>query len=222
MQQPSGSSGIIATYRGTLFPQSLLKNISFRRAIPASSSIVDNIDEPIPPGWEIKYTADRKKYYVDHNTKTTQWERPDMPLPPGWEQRQDCNGKVYYMDHNTRTTTWQRPTPESIRTYNAWQSQHFRVMQQCQQRFLVANSPVCPTISDGLENLSIADLNHPPAASSGPIFPSTSNQVKQDGLLINPSRSFTSSKSSNSIQTSGKLSFGINVSYFFYFLLSIF
>uniref|UniRef100_A0A6Q2Z295 E3 ubiquitin-protein ligase n=1 Tax=Esox lucius TaxID=8010 RepID=A0A6Q2Z295_ESOLU len=75
-------------------------------------------------------------YYVDHNTKTTTWERP---LPPGWEKRVDQRGRFYYVDHNTRTTTWQRPTAESVRNYEQWQSQRSQLqgaMHQFSQRFL--------------------------------------------------------------------------------------
>uniref|UniRef100_A0A8B9F4J8 E3 ubiquitin-protein ligase n=1 Tax=Amazona collaria TaxID=241587 RepID=A0A8B9F4J8_9PSIT len=77
-------------------------------------------------------------YYVDHNTRTTTWERP-QPLPPGWERRVDDRGRVYYVDHNTRTTTWQRPTMESVRNFEQWQSQRNQLqgaMQQFNQRYL--------------------------------------------------------------------------------------
>ena len=37
---------------------------------------------PLPPGWEEKRTPDGKPYYVDHNTKTTHWERPVAPAAP--------------------------------------------------------------------------------------------------------------------------------------------
>jgi len=33
-------------------------------------------EPPLPPGWEAKTAADGRVYYVDHNTKTTHWERP--------------------------------------------------------------------------------------------------------------------------------------------------
>ena len=36
---------------------------------------------PLPPGWEEKKTPDGKPYYVDHNTKTTHWERPSAAPP---------------------------------------------------------------------------------------------------------------------------------------------
>uniref|UniRef100_A0A4W3J613 E3 ubiquitin-protein ligase n=1 Tax=Callorhinchus milii TaxID=7868 RepID=A0A4W3J613_CALMI len=88
-------------------------------------------------------------YYVDHNTKTTTWERP---LPPGWEKRVDQRGRFYYVDHNTRTTTWQRPTAESVRNFEQWQSQRNQLqgaMQHFNQRFLYQSSGI-PTDSDAL------------------------------------------------------------------------
>lgn len=92
-------------------------------------------EEQLPQGWEVRYDQFNRKYYVDHNTRSTTWERP-QPLPPGWEMRRDNRGRVYYVDHNTRTTTWQRPTAESVRNYQHWQSTQAQAMQQCQQRFL--------------------------------------------------------------------------------------
>uniref|UniRef100_A0A8C0E0H7 E3 ubiquitin-protein ligase n=1 Tax=Balaenoptera musculus TaxID=9771 RepID=A0A8C0E0H7_BALMU len=99
--------------------------------------------ETLPSG----YVGQRKilmvrTYYVDHNTRTTTWERP-QPLPPGWERRVDDRGRVYYVDHNTRTTTWQRPTMESVRNFEQWQSQRNQLqgaMQQFNQRYLYSAS----------------------------------------------------------------------------------
>uniref|UniRef100_A0A8C7SM70 E3 ubiquitin-protein ligase n=1 Tax=Oncorhynchus mykiss TaxID=8022 RepID=A0A8C7SM70_ONCMY len=94
--------------------------------------------DPLPPGWEQRKDPHGRTYYVDHNTKTTTWERP-QPLPPGWERRVDDRGRIYYVDHNTRTTTWQRPTMESVRNFEAWQSQRSQLqgaMHQFNQRYL--------------------------------------------------------------------------------------
>uniref|UniRef100_A0A8C6PQZ2 E3 ubiquitin-protein ligase n=1 Tax=Nothobranchius furzeri TaxID=105023 RepID=A0A8C6PQZ2_NOTFU len=101
--------------------------------------------------WEQRVLPHGRVYYVDHNTKTTTWERP---LPPGWEKRVDQRGRFYYVDHNTRTTTWQRPTAESVRNYQQWQSQRSQLqgaMHQFSQRFLyqpsgapVENDPLGP------------------------------------------------------------------------------
>ena len=38
--------------------------------------------EPLPPGWEMRIDGHGRPYYVDHNTRTTTWERP-TPLPAG-------------------------------------------------------------------------------------------------------------------------------------------
>lgn len=41
-------------------------------------------EENLPEGWELRYDAYGRKYYVDHTTKSTTWERPStMPLPSG-------------------------------------------------------------------------------------------------------------------------------------------
>ncbi|KAM9308410.1 NEDD4-like E3 ubiquitin-protein ligase WWP1 [Gastrophryne carolinensis] len=98
--------------------------------------------DPLPSGWEQRKDPHGRTYYVDHNTRTTTWERP-QPLPPGWERRVDDRGRVYYVDHNTRTTTWQRPTMESVRNFEQWQSQRNQLqgaMQQFNQRYLYSAS----------------------------------------------------------------------------------
>lgn len=49
-------------------------------------------DEPLPAGWEIRFDQFGRRYYVDHNTRSTYWEKP-TPLPPGWEIRRDPRGR---------------------------------------------------------------------------------------------------------------------------------
>jgi hypothetical protein len=69
-----------------------------------------------------------------------------------WERRVDDRGRIYYVDHNTRTTTWQRPTMESVRNFEAWQSQRSQLqgaMHQFNQRYLYSvgtSSSSCPQI----------------------------------------------------------------------------
>ncbi|MXQ92285.1 hypothetical protein E5288_WYG014964 [Bos mutus] len=102
----------------------------------------DGCVEPVRQQWEQRKDPHGRTYYVDHNTRTTTWERP-QPLPPGWERRVDDRGRVYYVDHNTRTTTWQRPTMESVRNFEQWQSQRSQLqgaMQQFNQRYLYSAS----------------------------------------------------------------------------------
>ena len=59
-------------------------------------------------------------YYVNHKSKTTQWEDPrrskvdQLPLPQGWEMRYTEQGVKYFVDHNTRTTTFQGTVVGSI------------------------------------------------------------------------------------------------------------
>lgn len=92
--------------------------------------------------WEQRIDPQGRAYYVDHNTRTTTWDRPE-PLPAGWERRQDERGRIYYVDHNTRTTTWQKPTTESVRHFQQWQNQEASSLEQRshqhQQRFLLGN-----------------------------------------------------------------------------------
>ncbi|XP_034031594.1 NEDD4-like E3 ubiquitin-protein ligase WWP2 isoform X3 [Thalassophryne amazonica] len=118
---------------------------------PAAANTSDSSTDSLPAGWEQRVLPHGRVYYVDHNTKTTTWERP---LPPGWEKRVDQRGRFYYVDHNSRTTTWQRPTAESVSNYQQWQSQRNQLqgaMHQFSQRFLyqspgtaVENDPLGP------------------------------------------------------------------------------
>jgi hypothetical protein len=92
---------------------------------------------PLPDGWEQKASPDGRQYFVNHNTKETQWTRPVAPvaqaaapvpvaaqprpmmqrgssvrgntLPPGWEAKVAPDGRKYYVDHNTGSTSWTPP-----------------------------------------------------------------------------------------------------------------
>lgn len=101
-------------------------------------------DEPLPQGWEIRFDQFGRRYYVDHNTRSTYWEKP-TPLPPGWEIRRDPRGRVYYVDHNTRTTTWQRPNSERLMHFAHWQNQRTHVVSQGNQRFLYPQQATAAT-----------------------------------------------------------------------------
>ncbi|XP_011501087.1 PREDICTED: E3 ubiquitin-protein ligase Su(dx) [Ceratosolen solmsi marchali] len=113
-------------------------------AQPCSSNITNQVEnlpqeEPLPAGWEMRHDVYGRRYYVDHNTRSTSWERP-QPLPPGWEVRRDMGGRIYYIDHNTRSTTWQRPNSERLQHYQQWQGERQYVVQQGNQRFLYPQS----------------------------------------------------------------------------------
>ncbi|KAJ2080915.1 hypothetical protein H4R24_002715 [Coemansia sp. RSA 988] len=90
---------------------------------------------PLPSGWEQRFTAEGRPYFVNHIARTTTWDDPRMrssqapnsnraaavagiagqtasrlgPLPSGWEMRLTSQGRVYFVDHNTKTTTWDDP-----------------------------------------------------------------------------------------------------------------
>ncbi|XP_006859325.1 PREDICTED: NEDD4-like E3 ubiquitin-protein ligase WWP1 [Chrysochloris asiatica] len=150
---PSTSTTLESEARSTLDPatSNCVNDPAFEAAkIRQSDGCVEPIrqqsgnsnTETLPSGWEQRKDPHGRTYYVDHNTRTTTWERP-QPLPPGWERRVDDRGRVYYVDHNTRTTTWQRPTMESVRNFEQWQSQRNQLqgaMQQFNQRYLYSAS----------------------------------------------------------------------------------
>lgn len=101
----------------------------------AQPATAEEDNEPLPAGWEMRCDQYGRRYYVDHNTRSTYWEKP-QPLPSGWEIRRDPRGRVYYVDHNTRTTTWQRPNSERLMHFQHWQGQRQHIMSQGNQRFL--------------------------------------------------------------------------------------
>lgn len=79
-----------------------------------------NTDDPLgalPMGWEQRTDQHNRKYFVNHISKTTQWEDPrtqgtavqENPLPDGWEIRYTKEGRRYFVDHNTKVTTFEDP-----------------------------------------------------------------------------------------------------------------
>uniref|UniRef100_A0A8C3I2I4 E3 ubiquitin-protein ligase n=1 Tax=Chrysemys picta bellii TaxID=8478 RepID=A0A8C3I2I4_CHRPI len=70
----------------------------------------------LPHGWEKRTDSNGRVYFVNHNTRITQWEDPrnqgqlnEKPLPEGWEMRFTVDGIPYFVDHNRRTTTYIDP-----------------------------------------------------------------------------------------------------------------
>ncbi|XP_046672026.1 WW domain-containing oxidoreductase isoform X1 [Homalodisca vitripennis] len=74
-------------------------------------------EDDLPPGWEERATVDGSVYYVNHNTKGTQWTHPRTgkkkrvagELPFGWEKVVEDSGKVLYVDHENHRTTYTDP-----------------------------------------------------------------------------------------------------------------
>ncbi|KAK0182088.1 hypothetical protein PV327_000257 [Microctonus hyperodae] len=66
---------------------------------------------PLPPGWSVDFTLRGRKYYIDHNTKTTHWSHPleKEGLPTGWERIESPKYGVYYVNHITRQAQYEHP-----------------------------------------------------------------------------------------------------------------
>ncbi|XP_054631926.1 NEDD4-like E3 ubiquitin-protein ligase WWP2 isoform X3 [Dunckerocampus dactyliophorus] len=84
---------------------------------PSGAPVENDPLGPLPPGWE-KRQDNGRMYFVNHNTRTTQWDDPrtqgmikEHPLPPGWEMKYTAEGVRYFVDHNSRTTTFKDPRP---------------------------------------------------------------------------------------------------------------
>ncbi|CAJ0964046.1 unnamed protein product, partial [Mesorhabditis belari] len=87
----------------------------------------DDEDGSLPAGWDMQVASNGRIFYVDHNTKTTQWDHPRTgfirsvgktddelgPLPEGWEQRVHTDGRVFFIDHNSKQTQWDDPRFEN-------------------------------------------------------------------------------------------------------------
>ncbi|XP_066146914.1 protein salvador homolog 1 [Euwallacea fornicatus] len=106
-----------------------------------SSGRTDNTQEsseelPLPPGWSVDYTLRGRKYYIDHNTKTTHWSHPleREGLPTGWQCIQSPIYGAYYVNHITRQVQYEHPCLVPCYNYGG-------LAPQAYQRYL----PVRPT-----------------------------------------------------------------------------
>ena len=56
-------------------------------------------EPPLPLGWSVGYTLRGRRYYIDHNTKTTHWSHPleEEGLPTGWEKIDSAEYGTYYV-----------------------------------------------------------------------------------------------------------------------------
>lgn len=66
---------------------------------------------PLPPGWSVDFTLRGRKYYIDHNTKTTHWSHPleKEGLPAGWKRVESAEHGVYYVSVITRQAQYEHP-----------------------------------------------------------------------------------------------------------------
>ncbi|CAF3285643.1 unnamed protein product, partial [Rotaria sp. Silwood2] len=106
---------------------------------PINETLLAQLRQQLPAGWEIRLDNRGRPYYIDHNRRRTTWLLDQTVLPPGWEERVDNRGRIYFVDHNTRTTTWIRPTAIHLSNVAQWQSQYARsnsMFNQFEHRFL--------------------------------------------------------------------------------------
>lgn len=80
-------------------------------AFAFNGSQLHRLDLSLPPGFEVAWTPDGRKYYIDHNTESTDWCHPleKAGLPDGWEKIESPNFGVYYVNHNTKMTQYEHP-----------------------------------------------------------------------------------------------------------------
>merc|ERR1712129_84468 len=64
----------------------------------------------LPNGWRAKKTPKGRMFFVNDQTKTTQWNDP-RPIPNGWRSGKTAQGRVFYIQDSTKTTTWNDPRP---------------------------------------------------------------------------------------------------------------
>uniref|UniRef100_A0A2K5IVQ2 E3 ubiquitin-protein ligase n=1 Tax=Colobus angolensis palliatus TaxID=336983 RepID=A0A2K5IVQ2_COLAP len=103
--------------RTTTWQRATMESFNQRYLYSASMLAAENDPYgPLPPGWEKTADSTDRVYFVNHNTKTTQYEDPrtqglqnEEPLPEGWEIRYTHEGVRYFVDHNARTTTFKDP-----------------------------------------------------------------------------------------------------------------
>lgn len=143
----------------------------FRVYQPSSLSDV-NTGEPLeamdsshqlPPGWTIDWTFNGRKYYIDHNTKTTHWSHPMAKecLPPGWERIESKEKGVFYVNQVNKTCQHHHPCIPTLSQENSmtpgqkdeipkWLRIYFRLPQEMDEKIL---SKV------GLDRYNLKELN---------------------------------------------------------------
>lgn len=115
----SDSSSTTTLHHSNTDVQPFYSNVSSmehinRQLQPATrirAETIDAEDLPLPPGWTVDKTIRGRKYYIDHNTKTTHWSHPleREGLPTGWQRAYSDQYGVFYYNHYTKQYTYQHP-----------------------------------------------------------------------------------------------------------------
>lgn len=112
-----------------------------------SNVIYDNLNSDgelaLPVGWSLAHTLRGRKYYIDHNTKTTHWSHPleKEGLPNGWERIESPELGVYYVNHISRHAQYEHPCATQYNgLLNQQQGPHqARPLQYTQQPHFTSN-----------------------------------------------------------------------------------
>lgn len=77
----------------------IMTTTSGQQGSAQASSASQDKELPLPPGWSVDYTLRGRKYYIDHNAKTTHWSHPleREGLPVGWQCVESPQYGVYYV-----------------------------------------------------------------------------------------------------------------------------
>ncbi|CAC5392590.1 SAV1 [Mytilus coruscus] len=71
----------------------------------------ETVEISLPMGWSYNWTFRGRKYYIDHNKKTTHWSHPLIKdsLPTNWDRIESQKHGVYYVNLLTKTAKYEHP-----------------------------------------------------------------------------------------------------------------
>ena len=99
--------------------------------LPPGDLLESQVD--LPPGWEIRFTYDGLRYFLDRSTNTTSFKdprifkRPEVnaqgrsverhpvtgepvgSLPPGWKRKVDKKGRAYFLNAQGKVASFEDP-----------------------------------------------------------------------------------------------------------------
>jgi hypothetical protein len=89
-------SGEVKVGAPVVVPPGATMTASGQPAPPPSAAALAN---GLPPLWDVRKDRTGRIYYINHVTKSTQWNDP-RPLPDGWERKFDEGRKLpYFVNH---------------------------------------------------------------------------------------------------------------------------
>ncbi|RYH21672.1 hypothetical protein EON65_20320 [archaeon] len=141
---------------------------------------------PLPPGWEERVDASGRFFYVDHNTRTTHWDRPTVPAQQ--LTRSSTKGAIHQsvqesLERSTSSDAYPSPVKPISRQMQAVSADNASVASsKLSERSLLPEVEPTSTFLDSFEIQTIASEILPficPSNQRGQCF-------KCDGKLIAP------------------------------------